>query len=181
MGAPLSQFGGVLAFGLLVAFTVGAAIRYLLRGDRGDCHCFGGALRERLSWLTFLRNTVLLTLAALAVSHPGQNLLAHPTEQLLPGVLIAAGCALVYAQAVRLFGIGGGSRPARAKSANKYAGSEPGRRPPQPLPTSAPRLRPMRYLCKPLPGARRPRRPRVALPTVSAAATDVGLLRNHDH
>jgi len=102
--APISQVGGALAFALLIAFTLGAAIRYLVRGDRGDCHCFG-ALRERLSWLTFVRNAVLLTLSAIAISHPGPNLLADAIGQLLPGVLIAAGCALVYAQAVRLFGL----------------------------------------------------------------------------
>ena len=59
--------GGLLALGLLTAFTVGI-VTNLLRGKRVDCHCFGAMSTKPLSWWSVVRNGVLMALAVVVLA-----------------------------------------------------------------------------------------------------------------
>ena len=59
--------GGLLALGLLAAFTVGI-VTNLLRGKRVDCHCFGAMSTKPLSWWSVVRNGVLMALAVVVLA-----------------------------------------------------------------------------------------------------------------
>ena len=58
-----------LAWGLLLLFSLAVGIN-LLRGNPFSCGCFGSsALGSPLSWLTLLRNLVLLALLSFAIKN----------------------------------------------------------------------------------------------------------------
>ena len=59
--------GGLLALGLLAAFTVGI-VTNLLRGKRVDCHCFGAMSTKPLSWWSVVRNSVMMALALVVLA-----------------------------------------------------------------------------------------------------------------
>ncbi len=59
--------GGLLALGLLAAFTVGI-VTNLLRGKRVDCHCFGAMSTKPLSWWSVVRNSVMMALAVVVLA-----------------------------------------------------------------------------------------------------------------
>jgi peroxiredoxin len=54
---------------LLLAFTLVLAVT-LLRGQRPECHCFGPFFARPISWLTVVRNGILVAAAAVLVA-PG--------------------------------------------------------------------------------------------------------------
>jgi Methylamine utilisation protein MauE len=114
---PLLGLGGragLLAFVLLIAFSV-AIVAVRARGDRAiDCGCFGGA-RRRDHRVLLLRNAVLAVVAAIAW-RAGEEAwalggLGLPSgSELVPVAIALGGLALaawVSAQAVRALGRGG--------------------------------------------------------------------------
>ncbi|MDP9066912.1 MAG: hypothetical protein M3N53_01010 [Actinomycetota bacterium] len=60
--APLQPFVGIAMAAMFAAFTL-LLLRSVLRGVEADCGCFGGAARERVSWVSVVRNIVLVGLA----------------------------------------------------------------------------------------------------------------------
>ena len=112
----LEASAGVLAFVLLVAFSV-AIVAVRARGDRAiDCGCFGAA-RRRDYRVLLLRNAVLALVAAVAwrageeAWAPGG--LAVPSgSELVPAAIAIGGLALaawVGARAIRALGRGSGA------------------------------------------------------------------------
>jgi uncharacterized membrane protein YphA (DoxX/SURF4 family) len=85
----------------LVAFSTAVAIN-LLRGRTIDCRCFGPVAQRRITWLTVLRNAVLIVAAAVVVAE-GPTALA--LDRFLPGTpspKFAVGSALALALATSL-------------------------------------------------------------------------------
>ncbi len=88
----------VLSIPLLLLFT-GVVISALGRGERFDCGCFGGRDRP-ISWLTALRNAVLLVAATLSLV--AMLVLRAPSHAdavlgTAAGALVASTIALVHA------------------------------------------------------------------------------------
>ncbi len=66
----LPGWGGVLAFGLLAAFTANLAL--VIRSGRvASCACFGGTSAAPVSARHLVRNAVLLAMALLAATFDG--------------------------------------------------------------------------------------------------------------
>ena len=55
--------------------------------------------------MTLARNSLLAATSVVITGREMENLFAAPLERLLPGALIAAACALTYAQIVRVLGL----------------------------------------------------------------------------
>ena len=60
--ASLAWFGASAACGLLLLFSIAAAVA-MARGRRPDCHCFGQLHSAPVSWTLLLRNAVLAACA----------------------------------------------------------------------------------------------------------------------
>lgn len=79
---------------LLMSFAVGVSIN-LVRGRRPDCHCFGPGKSERIGTMTLIRLGLLITAAVIAGRGPEFAWSVLPSVDLLPGVLISFGSALI--------------------------------------------------------------------------------------
>jgi uncharacterized membrane protein YphA (DoxX/SURF4 family) len=94
---PVAAFVGAF----LVAFSTAVAIN-LLRGRAIDCGCFGPIAQRQITWLTVLRNAVLIVAAAVVVAE-GPTALA--LDRFLPGTpspKFKVGSALALALATSL-------------------------------------------------------------------------------
>ena len=78
-------WGGVAAFGLLLAFTV-VLITTISSGRLVPCRCFGGTSDEPVSWSQVVRNIWLLVLAGIASL--AANLQRPSVTQLVVAVVI---------------------------------------------------------------------------------------------
>ena len=61
------EWGGVFALALLAGFTA-FLVLVIRSGSRAGCNCFGSARRGPVSWNDVLRNSVLVLLAAVALT-----------------------------------------------------------------------------------------------------------------
>jgi hypothetical protein len=61
----LRRPAGILAALMLTAFTL-VLVRSILTGVKADCGCFGSSTRDRVSWVSVVRNCVLIALALAA-------------------------------------------------------------------------------------------------------------------
>jgi uncharacterized membrane protein YphA (DoxX/SURF4 family) len=57
LAAP-GRVTALAAVALMTALNIGLAIR-VMRGEKGDCGCFGGARRSPIGWHTVVRNGLL--------------------------------------------------------------------------------------------------------------------------
>jgi uncharacterized membrane protein YphA (DoxX/SURF4 family) len=92
-----ARWGAVAALVLLVAFST-VIVLSLRRGERPDCHCFGGVSSSPIGPRTLLRNGALAGLAILvAVGGPGQGieLAGSLTELSLAELALGAGGVLI--------------------------------------------------------------------------------------
>lgn len=94
---PAATIGAVASISLLLAFTVAIVVN-LIRGRRPDCHCFGTMGKAGgISWLTVVRNGLLLGVAALSlVGAGGQASVPANLGALSPAEfgLLTGGCVL---------------------------------------------------------------------------------------
>jgi Methylamine utilisation protein MauE len=72
---PTRRVGAALATTLLVAFSVTLVVN-LASHSGADCGCFGGRTKEKVSWLSLVRNGVLTGLALIVFFSPTSGPLA---------------------------------------------------------------------------------------------------------
>lgn len=100
---PLQPAVGLALAGMLMAFTV-LLLHSLATGEEADCGCFGSAAPEKVSWLSVIRNIVLIAIAVMGVV-AGDG----ASRGTLPAVLAGAGAGmllLVLDQGISLFSDG---------------------------------------------------------------------------
>lgn len=95
----------VVAALMLAAFSV-VLVRSILTGVQSGCGCFGSSTRDRVSWVSVVRNAVLIALALVAAVSPTEGF--GPASAFLAGMgigvlvlvadLVAAALARTWAR-----------------------------------------------------------------------------------